>query len=899
MRMRKMGLLFLLCFFILTVHGFSSLYHPFRLLKTYSTDHFEWIFPEESTQTALRLAYKAEGQYSNITRNLRFQKNLRIPVVLTPDSELLNGYFTPLPMSRVALYEVSPEVNSSLENLKGLSDVFFHELTHAVSLNIRAPFFQFFSDIFSDVITPGGWMMPMWMVEGVTVSFESLDGNGRVNDPRIREKLIQDVSEGRFFRIDELSGAYDGYRSSAFYEYGGFFNAYLQKTYGMDRYAQLWKEAGNGNIFVGLSGVFEKVYQKPLDVVWIEFETNFYRKIPQNLNRVVFESSDISLLKSAKSGLYYLDRREGGIFFVNPNVGKERSVLELPGILSFDVNSNDTKLLVTLAILEKGGVRVASREYDLQSRSWVGKEYRSIREAVYGKNGEWLGIKIRGEQTDLVRVQNNRLSVVYKGVEGVLIGNPVRFGERLLVVIRVNGTKHLAEFNNGQWTVLQLSDNNLETIRDLQVIQNTLLFTDVGETGFSRIGRLWQNKVVFGQEWSGGAASPVMWNNKFYYVGHFRRGSGVLAYPDSAQWKNQEILNRATLSLPEETPVSFNKSNIHNYSVFMHLNPFSTWLPVPVFGTSGISGGIEGMGIYTYMQDPTETLVLQSTLGYNWKRSFFPVSLNLTFSGLLPDINLFFKDRLTSISNVDYRFTGGGVSVNMTGGGGWYNLPWNISLGFDFEEVAPAVSLLPYEWGFSNRTLVWSLNGSIGKFYRGGSYWKLWGNILSMRVSEDVFSGHWRTEAQWSSSPYRLPLKWKFFGGWSDAGLFHPDGSMEVFGSSWLEFAEYSGLNLSLSYYVAGEADVLLFNWEMQNQAGMFPLYFRRFFSLVGYRTFYAGVYGFYQSIFADFTQGLAFPIGAISSGTLLDLTLETGYAIDQSDPQKRLFLNVFLSARY
>jgi len=62
-----------------------------------------------------------------------------------------------------------------------------HELTHALSLTIKHPFWGFWNAVFGNSVMPTTWMSPLYMTEGVTVSFESLDGDGRVNDPLVRE----------------------------------------------------------------------------------------------------------------------------------------------------------------------------------------------------------------------------------------------------------------------------------------------------------------------------------------------------------------------------------------------------------------------------------------------------------------------------------------------------------------------------------------------------------------------------------------------------------------------------------------------------------------------------------------------------------------------------------------
>ena len=67
------------------------------------------------------------------------------------------------------------------------------------SLQIKAPWADFFSGIFGSWVAPGLLNTPEFMTEGVAVSFESADGvGGRANDPLVKERLRQDILENSF-----------------------------------------------------------------------------------------------------------------------------------------------------------------------------------------------------------------------------------------------------------------------------------------------------------------------------------------------------------------------------------------------------------------------------------------------------------------------------------------------------------------------------------------------------------------------------------------------------------------------------------------------------------------------------------------------------------------------------
>src|SRR5208283_3297439 len=155
-----------------------------------------------------------------------------------------------------------------------------HELTHAVSLQIKAPWASFLSGIFGSWVLPGLLNEPEFMVEGVAVSFESDEApSGRANDPLVKEDVRQDILENRFKSPIEASGLYDEYPfGDIYYDYGGLFSAYMQKTYGMAKYAALWKAAGT-LVFsvsldpheIGFYAAFRRTYGIPFLKAWADF----------------------------------------------------------------------------------------------------------------------------------------------------------------------------------------------------------------------------------------------------------------------------------------------------------------------------------------------------------------------------------------------------------------------------------------------------------------------------------------------------------------------------------------------------------------------------------------------------------------------------------------------------
>jgi hypothetical protein len=83
----------------------AQTYKPLRSLESLKTRHFEFIYPKESAQTAAELAVFADSCYEKVSGLLGIHLNERIPVTITPDTDVSNGMSWPVPRFHIILYE--------------------------------------------------------------------------------------------------------------------------------------------------------------------------------------------------------------------------------------------------------------------------------------------------------------------------------------------------------------------------------------------------------------------------------------------------------------------------------------------------------------------------------------------------------------------------------------------------------------------------------------------------------------------------------------------------------------------------------------------------------------------------------------------------------------------------
>ena len=247
-----------------------------KKLSVIKTEYFDFIFAEESAASARHLALCADDLYRKAAGMLHIREHRRFPVLLTRETAVFNAYFTTFPYNRIVLYDSAPPSSFSVFS-DNLASVFYHELVHALTLNIRSPFWKGMAAVFGDAFTPSFMLnLPSSFTEGAAVSFESADGQGRLNDAFSLHVVRQAKLENKFPDWPDVTGAYGAYTDGSLpYMFGASFSSYIQQRFGMDKYAEFWEESGKVHFFKLSAGIFKKVYGLSLTQAWNDFKDSY------------------------------------------------------------------------------------------------------------------------------------------------------------------------------------------------------------------------------------------------------------------------------------------------------------------------------------------------------------------------------------------------------------------------------------------------------------------------------------------------------------------------------------------------------------------------------------------------------------------------------------------------
>ena len=489
-----------------------DLYDRDRPLLTIETVWFDLVFPQESASAARYLASFADDMYKEIAALLGTTPRHRIPVIISPDHEWINGYFTNYPYLRIVLYQAAIDMNSSLGVFQDdLRSLFMHELTHAVSLTIRGPVQEALVTVFGSPLGLSMYTTPLNFVEGVTVSFESRGGFGRTTDPLAAAMIRQDLLEGKFKSFTQTMGTWDQYPGrSLFYIYGGYFSWYLQEHYGMEKYAQLWQRIGSGMLtrplddFLFIQGHFRKVYGLILREAWAAFgEAMRPRMAVLESSPLITSLSTIDTLAAGGSFLYWADSSLGAVYSQDTDNGLTSRLFPAGArITRLDPHADGLRMLVSATAYEAGFARLAIHEWDGARGTLTRLPYSGLRDAAYlpiqgaqaTAASPFLAIETQGYVTSVVIARNESTTPLLSGSHRVSFASPVASSDGWIhTLVKEDGIVSVLRFRLEDMTVKGLQRLRLPAgmgwIRYLS-LDNGILRFSWDDTSFYRLAEL-------------------------------------------------------------------------------------------------------------------------------------------------------------------------------------------------------------------------------------------------------------------------------------------------------------------------------------------------------------------------------------------------------------------------
>ena len=250
----------------------ATLFDPALRFRVLETPHFRIYFHQGEDRLASHLAAIAEDTWTALRRPLSVMPPRLTHVVLADQSEVANGYATPLPYDTIVLY-ASWAPGDEFYTDDWLRLTFTHEFTHILHLDRSESWARVVRDVFGrTLIAFPNLLLPTWQIEGIAVYEESaVTGEGRLHAGDFRAIVDEAARRRQLEPIDRVNGGLtDWPGGEGPYAYGSEFHQYLADRFGAATLAALADATARRVPYTG-SRAFERVFGESLGGLWHDY----------------------------------------------------------------------------------------------------------------------------------------------------------------------------------------------------------------------------------------------------------------------------------------------------------------------------------------------------------------------------------------------------------------------------------------------------------------------------------------------------------------------------------------------------------------------------------------------------------------------------------------------------
>lgn len=603
-------------------------------LKVSQTKYFDIIYGSENLATAKILYENADDVFEELAAAYGIEPYFRLPVVITSKVEEFNAYYADSPFNRIVLYDTAQIEDLAVFSQTMLS-TFTHELTHALTYNIKSKTFIAVGKIFGDAVSNHYITVTSGMAEGATVAYESSKGEGRLNDSYALQMVRQAKLEDKFPKYSDVKGASDAYPRGSFYYFNGAFTDYLQKQYGMEKYAEYWYRCING-LNLTAAGAFKKTYGMKLDQAWQQFESSFEvpvvtaaDPVQAGIAKDFFEEGSEGFSIKNKSGSCYtqLCSSEDGIVFLDDSCntvylakdGKIKKLFNRDYIDSIRLSYDGRFLAVGYYTLASPTVKHCAAIYDLKFKKWInigetnianpavvgdGTNYYFVTQ-VYDPQKYSICVKALTVQGRKVKVGKENLVQKYFEPEQV----PSSFtdlGNGSFAFVLKKGLEYSICISDSMLSEIKEYEAPLERmkIRDLSFSNGQFLFSWATKDTLPRLGTLdLQNKnfSLSQENISGGVYTPVEYEGHVYYTAHFYKDVKLLELVQAQAQQLQQLQGNDELVQETSVVLSLTCERENPEAIpFKPFSPFSYAFEGLLIPVGGLNSSVPNLG-FTYL----------------------------------------------------------------------------------------------------------------------------------------------------------------------------------------------------------------------------------------------------------------------------------------------------------
>ncbi len=564
------------------------------------TKYFDIIYSEKNLQSAALLYENADSIFEELAAAYGIEPYFRLPLVITSTVQQFNAYYSDSPFNRIVIYDTA-QIEELAVFSQTLLSTFTHELTHALTYNIKSKSFITASKIFGDVISNHFLTVTNGIAEGATVAYESSKGEGRLNDAYALQMLRQAKIENLFPTYSDVKGASDAYPRNSFYYFNGAFTEYLQQKYGMEKYSRFWYLCINSALTA--ASAFKKSYGIKLKDAWKSFEETmtipFVKAadpVTAGLARDFFIDEDGKISIKNKAGALYsnLSSSQKGLAFIDESCdtiyyaaeGKVKKLFTKDYIDSIKLSYDGRFMALGYYTLASPTIKHCAALYDLEQNKWIsvpGNNYVCPSVISDGKDYYFAAQCYKTQTYSIcikkIEITGSRIKVCAENLIEKEFGEeevPTAFtdlGQGNFAFILKDKLDYSICISNAKLSDIQEFPVPLERMKitslSAEVNNSNKIFRDSNRLIFSwaqketlpRLGYLDLNKesyILSEENISGGIYTPVVFEEKLYYTGRFFKDNKLLELvnpqenlfelPASQEKKDAALLNASSLN---------------------------------------------------------------------------------------------------------------------------------------------------------------------------------------------------------------------------------------------------------------------------------------------------------------------------------------------------------------
>ncbi|MDH5471801.1 MAG: hypothetical protein OEY61_03015 [Gammaproteobacteria bacterium] len=435
------------CLLLISINSYAI--DPTEQWYSFETEHFIIHFNSDSQSIARKAAEIAERIHNSLSARLDWYPVEKTHLVISDETDFSNAYATPYTFNRSVIFVSQPDYPNTLEDYDDYLELLItHEYVHVLHLDKAAGIVSGLRNIFGrHILLFPNIFQPPWLIEGIATHIETQnsnvkdEGTGRGQSSYFQMMMRMEVING----VKPVSQLNLPMRSwpirTADYLYGVFFYQFMEEVYGKEDVNNLIESYSRHIVPFMINSNAKQVVNKDITELWQEFTDWLGKKFMSQIdnikqqdrvegNAITSDGYFTGQIKASGNDLYYVrgDPYQHAAFMkINTDSVMEKVV---------DVHSNSR-----IAVHAEKGILVAQPEYcdnynlnyDLYHVSHDSHKIKKITECGRYRSATWSS---DGRQIIAVHINNginelhlldqsgNNISVLWKGAEGVVVGQP-------------------------------------------------------------------------------------------------------------------------------------------------------------------------------------------------------------------------------------------------------------------------------------------------------------------------------------------------------------------------------------------------------------------------------------------------------------------------------------------